>query len=169
MENEEEFDWPDEWEKAIPAVTRLVVSYYRRRGLSASDADDMLQNLLMRVVIEATARKRHFDSIPLLCGWLRRVLVSQLTKQIERQSKEKVTAGVDVTALPGGADRPTDTEDIADYISLLDDPREREVLTLRYVEGLTLKAIGERLGFSTAQAHKLRDRALETLQQRLSP
>jgi RNA polymerase sigma factor (sigma-70 family) len=168
MESEETFDWPDEWERAIPAVTRLVISYYRRRGLPESDAEDMLQTLLMRVVIEATARKRHFDSIPLLCGWVRRVLVSLLTKHIKRQSKEKVTAGVDVATLPGGADGPTDTEDIAVYIALLEDTREQEVLTLRYVEGMTLEAIGERLGFSTAQAHKLRDRALEKLRRRLS-
>lgn len=168
MESEEAFDWPDQWEKAIPAVTRLVVSYYGRRGLPASDADDMLQTLLMRVVIEATARKRQFDSIGHLCGWARRVLVSQLTRHIKRQSREKVTAGVDVTTLSGGADGPSDTEDISVYISLLDDPREREVLTLRYVEGMTLEAIGSRLGFSTAQAHNLLKRALEKLRRRLS-
>lgn len=168
MENDEAFVWPKDWEKAIPAVTRLAVSVCRRRGLPDSDVDDMLQVVLLRLMIEASARKRQFDSIPLLCGWFRRFLLTQLRRRETVQSREKVAKGLDVSKLPDATDQPTDVESMAAYLALLDDPRHREVLSLYYDESLTFKQIADQLGCSESQAHKLHHAALELLRRRLA-
>lgn len=164
MGNDETFSWPDDWEKAIPAVTRLVHSFCRRRGLPEADTADLLQCVLTRLLIEATVNTRHFASLAPLCVWLRMFLATQFKRHVQRQSREQATDGLDPATAPGAVE----AEDITPYLQLLDDPREREVLNLCYVEGLTLEKIGQRLGFSTAQAHKLRKRALATLKRRLS-
>lgn len=169
METDEAFAWPEGWEKAIPAVTRLVQSICRRsRNLSQSDADDILQVALMRLLLEASSRKRHFASLPELCGWVSCFVRSQLNKRGKRRSLEAVARGVSVTTLPDVGDATTDVEDISVYVALLDDPRDRQVLALRYAEGFGFEKIAERLGSSTAQAHKLHERAIEKLRRRLS-
>lgn len=45
--------------------------------------------------------------------------------------------------------------------------KEREVMTLRHVEGLTLKQVGERLGFSMERARQYHERAVLKLRKRL--
>lgn len=168
MENDEAFVWPKDWEKAIPAVTRLAVSVCRRRGLPDSDVDDMLQVVLLRLMIEAGARKRQFDSIPLLCGWFRKFLASQLGEREKAQTRGKVTKGVDVSTLPDATDRPTDVDDMSAYLALLDDPRHRDVLSLYYDKSLTFKQIADQLGCSQSQVHKLHHAAIELLRRRLA-
>lgn len=168
MENDEAFAWPDEWEKAIPAVTRLVLSICYRHRLGASDSDDILQITLLRLMIEAESRKRHFNTVALLCGWFGKFARSQIAKRRNRQRRDGVSVGQELSNLPEEPDNRVDPEDFAAYVALLDDPREQEVLKLRYVDGLKLEEIGERLGFSTTQAHNLHQRALEKLRRRLS-
>ena len=163
--NDETFSWPADWEKAIPAVTTMVFSFCRRRGVAEADIDDLLQCVLMRLLIEATANKRHFLSLAPLCVWFRKFLASQFTKQVRRQSREEATEGLNPASDSG---EPGD-EDMAFYLSLLDDSPERDVLFLYYVENLKLKAIGKRLGFSTTQAHNLLEKAYKKLLRRLSP
>ena len=128
----------------------------------------MLQVVLLRLMIEATARKRQFDSIPLLCGWFRRFLLSQLHRRERQQSREKVARGLDVSTLPDETDQATDVGSMSEYLSLLDDPRHREVLSLYYDESLTFRQIADRLGCSESQAHKLLHAALELLRWRLA-
>jgi RNA polymerase sigma factor (sigma-70 family) len=168
VESDESFVWPKDWEKAIPAVTRLVLSVCRRRGLPESDADDMLQVVLLRLMIEATADKRHFASIRLLCGWFRQFLASQLSKREQALSRQKVTRGVDVGTLPDATNQPTEVESMSAYLALLDDPRHHEVISLYYDESLTFQQIADRLGCSQSQVQKLHKAALEQLRRRLA-
>jgi DNA-directed RNA polymerase specialized sigma24 family protein len=127
----------------------------------------MVQVVLVRVVIEAAARKRHFESIPFLCGFCRKVLLSQLGKREKRRSRERSTPDADLNASPAETDQPKDVEDMLFYLSLLVDARHRTVLSLRYVDGLTFSRIGSQLGCAESQAHKLHESALGELRRRL--
>lgn len=163
-----EFDWPDGWEDAIPALTRVVLSVCYRRGLSAADADDALQLVLMRITVEAAVRKRHFPTVPELCGWAKKYLLSQLGKQTRRLALLGTPSGIDVATLPDEPDEIAAQEPIGSYLALVEDAREREVLSFRYVDGLKFREAAERLGVSTSLVQKLHDRALEKLRRRLA-
>ena len=52
-------------------------------------------------------------------------------------------------------DSSSDTPSIGDYLSLIEDERQREACRLHFVEGLKLEAVGKRLGVSTSTAFRL--------------
>ncbi len=168
MGSDETIDWPGKWEEAIPAVRRVVVSVCRHLGLSPDDTDDMLQISLLRLMIEASAGKRDFSSIPATCAWFSRFVRSQVRRQRFARSREGQTSADAMTAVPAAGDGTGDADDIMNYLSLLDVRREREVMSLRYVEGLGFKAIAKQLGVSTTLAHNIHRAALAKLRKRLS-
>lgn len=168
MGNDETIDWPDKWEEAIPAVRRVVVSVCIRLGLSPTDTDDMLQISLLRLMIEASAGKRDFSSIPATCAWFSRFVRSQVRNQRSARARENATSPDAMTAVPAAGEGAAAADDMSNYLSLLDVRREREVMSLRYVEGLGFEAIARRLGFSTTLAHNIHEAALAKLRKRLS-
>ncbi len=168
MQSAGDFDWPDRWEAAIPALTRVVLSICYRRGLSAADTEDALQLVLMRITVEAAVRKRHFPTVPELCGWAKLYLLSQLRKQSRRLALLGAPSGIDVATLPAETDGASAQEPIGAYLALVENAREREVLSFRYVDGLKFRETAERLGVSTSLVQKLHDRALEKLRRRLA-
>ena len=165
MENDEAFVWPDRWQCAIPAVKRLVSSICRRYELGPSDVEDMVQTALTRLVIEADARKRHFESVALLCGWVGAYVRSQIRELKGKQNRERPKADLEVSS---PRDHGAPSGQIAEYLSLLDEPRHQEVLSLYFDEHLTFSQIADRLGCSRSQVHKLHQAAIELLRRRLA-
>ncbi len=165
MESENSFDWPDHWEVAIPAIRHLALSICYKGGLSSADTEDLSQIALLRLVIEAANRKRQFASVALLCGWFSRYLRSQIKERREGQERERAAPDVDAASAATGVSGELS---ISDYLELIDDPRQKQVLRHRYVEGLKFAEIAARLGLSLTLAHNLHDAALALLRRRLS-
>lgn len=162
-----DFDWPDGWEAVIPALTQRVKSFCHARGMNGPDTDDAVQLVLLRITVEAAVRKRDFSSFPKLSAWTSQFLRSQLGKQNKRKALAKVASGVDVAGLPDKSDNAAAPEPLAEHLSKIDDPRERRVLSLLYLDGMKLREAATELGVSISLVHKLHERALDRLRRRL--
>ncbi len=135
-------------------MTRVVVAEYSTllalgRSLVGADGDDLVQDTLLRALREQR---------PVLhpMGWLRRVMRNEAHSQhrsaARRGARERAS---------GPAIEPVDTEALLvrsqvldalqDEWSALDEPYA-EALRLRFDEGLTARAIGERQGCPTNTA-----------------
>lgn len=162
-----DFDWPDGWEAVIPALTHRVKSFCRARGMNGPDTDDAVQLVLLRMTVEAAVRKRDFTSFLELSAWASQFLRSQLGKQNRRKALANVASGVDVAGLPDKSDDTVAREPLAEHLSKIDDPRERRVLSLLYLDGMKLREAATELGVSISLVHKLHGRALDRLRRRL--
>ena len=56
---------------------------------------------------------------------------------------------------------PKSYEELFSHINLL--PKEREILDLHYLQGLSLMEIGERLGYSESRVKQIHRRVLDVL------
>ena len=72
--------------------------------------------------------------------------------------------GVEDSELEGSADRMVLEDAIADF-----SPRERDVIRMRFVDGLTQVEIAERLGISQVQVSRLLRRTLRRIQEKIDP
>ncbi len=170
MDDLQTFRWPDAWTIAIPAVERRVRAICRPFGVQASDADDLTQRVLCKVH-RATFlprpgedRLRDFDSVGELVAWAGVVARNMLIEKAGAVERQRVAPGVDPDAVAGSSGTDPDLEPLAQYLQLLRDPVEREVLRLRFEgDGLTLEAIAARLGRSLAYVHKVLHSAIKKL------
>ncbi len=72
--------------------------------------------------------------------------------------------GVEDSELEGSDDRMVLEDAIADF-----SPRERDVIRMRFVDGLTQVEIAERLGISQVQVSRLLRRTLRRIQEKIDP
>ena len=170
MDDLQTFRWPDAWTGAIPVLVRRVRAVCRPFGVQASDADDLTQCVLYKVH-RATFlprpgedRLRNFNSVEELAAWAGVVARNLLAERSEAVERQKVDPGVNPEAVAGSSVSDPDLEPLAQYLELLTDPVEREVLRLRFEgDGLTLEAIAARLGRSLANVHKVLHAAIKKL------
>jgi RNA polymerase sigma factor (sigma-70 family) len=152
VEDERSFVWPDVWTPAIPEIARRVKAFCAAAGVQAWDADDVLQLVLIRVH-RATflprpgeERIRPFASIDKLAAWARAVARSVLAEMREKAERRRLSQEVDPTGLAATNTKDPDLEPLSEYLGLLTDPVEREVVRLYFEEALTQEQIAERLG-----------------------
>lgn len=143
----------------------LVYSTALRKTGEAAAAQDVAQN-----VFAALAKRG--PSLPedeRLGGWLHRracmAASDYLKSERRRRAREQVAA--DLHDRPVSGPQMDLLADLDDCLTAL--PRgDREVVTLRYLEGRSLREVSEALGISEDAAQKRVSRALERMRSRLS-
>jgi RNA polymerase sigma-70 factor (ECF subfamily) len=139
-----------------------VLTYMRYR-VDAASADDLAGEVFLRVLRHIGEQKGSF------VAWLYRiaanVVVDHVRSQAARKEKdlrEDTADTVDATAtLPGVSDRRMDlAQAVAD---LTDD--QRELITLKFIEGLSNAEIAEATGRSAEAVRALQFRALIALRE----
>jgi len=155
------FEWPVRWEPALPRILRRVRYVCRTADLSAQDADDVFQEVCLRISF-ATMSSRHFPTENHLAKWAGRTAWSLVA---ELRRKTPLAGSHDVSALPA-PEGPRSEFDLATCLFMLDDGEEREALRLKYGENLTLEAIARRLGMSIGKVHGLVHAAIRKLRRR---
>lgn len=169
MEDERTFVWPELWTPAIPEIRRRVKALCAAVGVQASDADDVLQLVLIRVH-RATfvprpgeERIRSFNSVGELAAWARKVARSTLSDLRDKAERRRVSQEVDPVGIAATNTKDPDLEPLSKYLELLTSQVEREVVRLRFEEALTQEQIAERLGRSKSYVHDMLHSAINKL------
>jgi len=164
--------WSDALESMSTSVTteqvwvafrRRLLSYIRVRSRSDADAEDILQNVFIKV-------HRHLGSVEdeaRLTSWLYRVTHNEIIDSYRR---------IRPTARDASPTQPTEDVEVnaeqmlAPFLrELIDDlpAKYREALTLTEIEGLTQEAMGDQLGLSVSGAKSRVQRGRALLRDRL--
>ncbi len=126
-----------------------------------------MRQLVAVRLLEKKKKEPHFDNPKKLFSYIRQIVIRELPRELARAARRGRTQLMDPAALaeiaPDMVDASSDTPSIGDYLSLIEDERQREACRLHFVEGLKLEAVGKRLGVSTSTAFRLLRNAQEVL------
>ncbi len=130
----------------------------------AHQADELVQQALVRTYL-AWPRARERDPL----AYARRTLANLRVDTWRRRRREVLTdpAQVPERAEPGGADRVADRDQLGRALALLT-PRQRRVVVLRHVDGLTEREVAADLGVSVGTVKSTSSRGLDRLRHALA-
>jgi RNA polymerase sigma factor (sigma-70 family) len=171
MINPAPFTWPNDWEAALPGVQGRVKFICRELGLD-EEADDVFQEVSLRIwrLSKDPQSKSIINNLDDLHAWAYRSafwLVQDMhKKQSRRDQLARMTKLPDPDVSPASAGDTSGSADLAEYLDLLPDARQREVIRLRFVERLTFKLIAEWLQEHPSTIYRLYGSAIETLTRR---
>ena len=129
------------------------------------DAEDATERTFLAAL---GAIDRYRDEGATFRSWLFRIAHNQLANALRARSRQR-TASLESVPEPVGSDDPASMVTVADdarrlraAVALLAEDR-RQVVALRFVEGLTAREIGDVLGRSEGAVRVLQHRALREL------
>ena len=111
---------------------------------------------------------RYRDQGSTFRSWLFRIAHNQLANALRARSRQRIDR-LDIVAEPAAADDPARLASLADEVRMLRvalaalSEDRRQVVVLRFVDGLTAREIGEVLGRSEGAVRVLQHRALREL------
>lgn len=122
-------------------------------------ADELVQQALVRTYL-AWDRAREREPL----AYARRVLANQRVSSWRRRRREVLVPGAQVPERPvdGGQRRHDDRDQLLRALALLT-PRQRRVVVLRHLEGLTEQEVATDLGVSVGTVKSTASRALRRL------
>ncbi len=125
----------------------------------AHQADELVQQALVRTYL-AWDRAREREPL----AYARRVLANQRVSTWRRRRREVLLgpAGMPETPVPGAQDAHARRDQLVRALALLT-PRQRRVVVLRHLEGLSEKEVADDLGVSVGTVKSTASRALVTL------
>nr|WP_256970719.1 SigE family RNA polymerase sigma factor [Cellulomonas iranensis] len=125
----------------------------------AHQADELVQQALVRTYL-AWDRAREREPL----AYARRVLANQRVSTWRRRRREVLLgpAGMPETPVSGAQDAHADRDQLVRALALLT-PRQRRVVVLRHLEGLSEKEVADDLGVSVGTVKSTASRALVTL------
>ncbi len=154
--------------KGYHQAQRRMFELYRSRVLSLmirmtgdrEEAEDLLQDAFMRVL----SRIGDFRGDSALGTWIHRVAVNEALQKLRRKRRRKRIFDDAVEEISKPVTHTEDPSRRMDVRSAIEDlpPRMREMVELRYYDGLTYEEIADELGMSKGTAgsklHKARER-----------
>jgi|ERR1017187_1552380 RNA polymerase sigma-70 factor (ECF subfamily) len=115
------------------AFTPQLVSFFRARGCNVSVAEDLAQDVMLAVHLKANQVRDR----ALFRSWLFRVARNAMCRHYGKQGRDLETVDLHAVMdrLPSNASRSGGTPafEFREWLDLLD-AREREVMTLRFIE-----------------------------------
>lgn len=145
----------------IYAVARSATGFDEHAAL------DVVQDAMMRVIRYI----RPFDDARVFDNWLTRVTRSAALDHLRRQRRRRLREQKAAEGRPAVVNE-TDFHDLQERLDWLRgelsglDRVAGEIIELRFRAGLTLSAIGKRLGLGTGAVHGRLNRALAKLRER---
>lgn len=158
MDSVDPFKWPDDFEKAYPGIHRGVISACLREGLQPADAEDVLQQVLLKLTLVAAQaacgehKSRDFPTAVHLARYAITIALNYIKESRKADARRKTSP------LPEGGGSAGDAEaahEFTDVLHLIDDSTEREAVRLKIAEDCSYQEIAERLNVSKTQAHNL--------------
>ena len=124
-------------------------------------ADELVQQALVRTYL-AWDRAREREPL----AYARRVLANQRISTWRRRRREVLSGGVPERGVADGQDAQADRDQLLRALALLT-PRQRRVVVLRHLEGLSEKEVAADLGVSVGTVKSTASRALQRLREAL--
>ncbi len=124
-------------------IAPRIIGYFRVRGCDVSLAEDLTQEVMLAVYRQSkTLREKEF-----FLPWLFKIARNALLQHVRREGRQIPTTELDIRRHDPGvpADDLVVRSRFAEWMEWLQ-PDEREVLMLRYVEGLEYHEIASALG-----------------------
>ena len=157
-------------EKHRRLATAIAVSFHRRFP-NRYDLDDLVQIGVLGL-ISAAARYKPWRGVPFQT-FARHRIRGAILDALRRRHAKSLEDEDDVADVRAGPDEIAEMRERSDAVDRAIEhlpPRQARVIELRYGEGLTQAAAGERLGgISQAGARALELRAIQRLRRSLRP
>lgn len=148
----------------LPRLRRIVAQIAGPR-----EVDDIVQECCVRILEHESRFEGNATAFASWASTITRNLSRTFLKQQSRVREQSVDAGKLDSAKPAAkADETIDERRVGwvlDQLARLPQA-DRQLLAMRYYDGMTVEAVGEKLGISQAGASKRLQKALKRLQQR---
>lgn len=151
----------DAFTEIVKRYEPLVYSFCHRLLQSAADAEDVSQNVFLRVFRGLPA----FESRSSLKSWLMTIARNESTRRWSRVSRKREHEIASPEPAEGSTPAQTEAGLLDELLSKCT-VESREVLLLRHVGGLSFSEISDTLGITLSAAKMRYQRALERLRKR---
>ncbi|WP_459708153.1 RNA polymerase sigma factor ShbA [Actinophytocola sp. KF-1] len=155
-----------------PAIVRYCRSRIGRSGSAFSSADDVAQEICMAVL---GAISRYGDEPESFLPFVYGIAAHKVADHYRRAGRDRsdpaadVPDGVDTGASPEQQIMAADLRDRLDQLLATLPPRQREILVLRLVVGLSAQETATAVGLTPTAVRVTQHRALAKLRNALSP
>ena len=155
-----------------PAIVRYCRSRIGRSGSAFSSADDVAQEICMAVL---GAISRYGDEPESFLPFVYGIAAHKVADHYRRAGRDRsdpaadVPDGVDTSASPEQQIMAADLRDRLDQLLATLPPRQREILILRLVVGLSAQETATAVGLTPTAVRVTQHRALAKLRNALSP
>ncbi len=155
-----------------PAIIRYCRSRIGRSGSAFSSADDVAQEICMAVL---GALSRYGDEPESFLPFVYGIAAHKVADHYRRAGRDRsdpaadVPDGVDTSASPEQQIMAADLRDRLDQLLATLPPRQREILVLRLVVGLSAQETATAVGLTPTAVRVTQHRALAKLRNALTP
>lgn len=155
-----------------PAIVRYCRSRIGRSGSAFSSADDVAQEICMAVL---GALSRYGDEPESFLPFVYGIAAHKVADHYRRAGRDRsdpaadVPDGIDTGASPEQQIMAADLRDRLDQLLATLPPRQREILVLRLVVGLSAQETATAVGLTPTAVRVTQHRALAKLRNALSP
>jgi RNA polymerase sigma-70 factor (ECF subfamily) len=155
-----------------PAIVRYCRSRIGRSGSAFSSADDVAQEICMAVL---GALSRYGDEPESFLPFVYGIAAHKVADHYRRAGRDRsdpaadVPDGVDTSASPEQQIMAADLRDRLDQLLATLPPRQREILILRLVVGLSAQETASAVGLTPTAVRVTQHRALAKLRNALTP
>jgi RNA polymerase sigma-70 factor (ECF subfamily) len=155
-----------------PAIVRYCRSRIGRSGSAFSSADDVAQEICMAVL---GALSRYGDEPESFLPFVYGIAAHKVADHYRRAGRDRsdpaadVPDGIDTSASPEQQIMAADLRDRLDQLLATLPPRQREILVLRLVVGLSAQETATAVGLTPTAVRVTQHRALAKLRNALSP
>jgi RNA polymerase sigma-70 factor, ECF subfamily len=155
-----------------PAIVRYCRSRIGRSGSAFSSADDVAQEICMAVL---GAISRYGDEPESFLPFVYGIAAHKVADHYRRAGRDRsdpaadVPDGIDTSASPEQQIMAADLRDRLDQLLATLPPRQREILVLRLVVGLSAQETASAVGLTPTAVRVTQHRALAKLRNALTP
>jgi RNA polymerase sigma-70 factor (ECF subfamily) len=164
------------WKRFVALYAPLIFHWGRRQGLDATDAADLVQEVLAVLVVKLPEFQH--DPTRRFRGWLRTITVNKARDFHRRQAVRPVT-GAEGPIADAAVDNPIDLFDEAEYRGFLvaraiDLMRAEfqettwQACWMHVAEGLPAAEVGRELGMTANAVHVAKCRVMRRLREELA-
>lgn len=168
MSEQGSLDWPGDFIRLLDDIQEAIELLCKKRG-AAREMPDVVQVVVMR--LWSNRERLRFEKREMLFGYIETAVRHEIPHERARATGRGRMRLMDAASLsevaPAVDDSSADNSSMDELLGLLDDERMREACRLRFVDGLKLKEVANRLGVSLQKAFRLIEQAKEVLRAKL--
>lgn len=153
-----------ECQVADRAIRERLLAFARASGVPPDDAEDLVQDVLLRLVALGQRRLAIENVFAFACGCLRRMIANERARRRRRVVLRLEMPGIVESYILTGSEAKIDVEHILRNLT----PAEAQLLRLRYLEDRSIGQIASEFGLRTDAARTRIHRALRAARRHIT-